>query len=88
MCGLATMESDNGILCRTGRIVEPDINLPVSAANDGEANARTANVAKRILFIVTANSYASGIGQGMNRARRRWFRAIPICFCVRIDVAQ
>jgi transposase len=26
-CGLATMESDNGILCRTGRIVEADINL-------------------------------------------------------------
>src|SRR3984957_8466694 len=26
-CGLATMESDNGILCRTGRVVEADINL-------------------------------------------------------------
>jgi transposase len=26
-CGLATMESDNGILCRIGRVVEADINL-------------------------------------------------------------
>src|SRR5882762_9325300 len=26
-CGLATMESGNGILCRTGRIVEADIDL-------------------------------------------------------------
>ena len=26
-CGLATMESDNGILCRTGRVVEADIDL-------------------------------------------------------------
>ena len=25
-CGLATMESDNGILCRTGRVVETDVN--------------------------------------------------------------
>src|SRR5208282_1535504 len=24
-CGLATMESDNGILCRTGRVVEADV---------------------------------------------------------------
>ena len=27
MCGLATMESGNGILCRTGRVVEADIDL-------------------------------------------------------------
>src|ERR1700723_2569295 len=26
-CGLATMESDNAILCRTGRVVEADIDL-------------------------------------------------------------
>src|SRR5258707_12277263 len=26
-CGLATMERGNGILCRTGRIVEADIDL-------------------------------------------------------------
>src|ERR1700733_119822 len=26
-CGLSTMESDNGILCWTGRVVEADIDL-------------------------------------------------------------
>ena len=26
-CGLATMESDNGILCRIGRVVEANIDL-------------------------------------------------------------
>src|SRR5271155_5839226 len=26
-CGLATMESGNGILCRTGRVVDADIDL-------------------------------------------------------------
>src|SRR5580704_12776028 len=37
-CGLATMESDNGILCRTGRIVEADFNL--RSGPDGGSRAR------------------------------------------------
>src|ERR1700726_3816799 len=37
-CGLATMESSNGILCRTGRVIEADIDLP--AGPDGVGGAR------------------------------------------------
>src|SRR5882757_2334700 len=37
-CGLATMESDNGILCRTGRVVEADIDL--RGGSDGVGRAR------------------------------------------------
>src|SRR6201999_3996698 len=37
-CGLATMESRNGILCRTGRVVETDIDL--CGGPDGVGRAR------------------------------------------------
>jgi transposase len=36
-CGLATMESDNGILCRTGRVVEADVNLRGGPGRVGRA---------------------------------------------------
>src|SRR4051812_12905536 len=39
-CGLATMESGNGILCRTGRIVEADIDL--RGRSDGVGRAKRA----------------------------------------------
>src|ERR1700689_4042704 len=37
-CGLATMESGNGMLCRTGRIAEADIDL--RGGSDGVGRAR------------------------------------------------
>ena len=39
-CGLATMESGNGILCRTGRIVEADIDLRSGSGGVGRARGR------------------------------------------------
>src|ERR1700761_8031426 len=39
-CGLATMESDDGILCRTGRVVGADINLCGGSGRDGRARGR------------------------------------------------
>src|SRR6201998_2501254 len=39
-CGLATMESDDGILCRTGRVVGADINLCGGSGGDGRARGR------------------------------------------------
>src|ERR1700759_1043906 len=37
-CGLATMESGNGVLCRTGRVVEANIDL--CGRSDGVGRAR------------------------------------------------
>src|ERR1700693_5275792 len=37
-CGLATMESGNGMLCRAGRVVEADIDL--RGGSDGVGRAR------------------------------------------------
>src|SRR5262245_2021924 len=39
-CGLATMESDNGILCWTGRVVEADIDLRGEPDRIGRARGR------------------------------------------------
>ena len=39
-CGLATMESGNGILCRTGRVVEADIDLRGGPDGVGRARGR------------------------------------------------
>src|ERR1700685_374986 len=39
-CGLATMESDNGILCRAGRVVEADIDLRGGPGRDGRTRGR------------------------------------------------
>src|SRR5260370_34136933 len=39
-CGLATMESDNGILCGTRRIVEADIDLHSGPGGGGRARER------------------------------------------------
>src|SRR5512143_216811 len=39
-CGLATMESGNGILCRTGRVVEADVDLRGGPDGVGRARGR------------------------------------------------
>ena len=39
-CGLATMESDNAIPCRIGRVVEADINLRGGSGRIGRARGR------------------------------------------------
>src|SRR3954462_10436889 len=39
-CGLATMESGNGVLCRTGRVVEANIDLRGGPVGIGRARGR------------------------------------------------
>ena len=39
-CGLTTMESDYGILCRAGRVVEADIDLRGGPGRAGRARGR------------------------------------------------
>src|SRR6478672_3929735 len=39
-CGLATMESGNGVLCRTGRVVEANIDLRGGPNGIGRARGR------------------------------------------------
>src|SRR5258705_11013537 len=49
-CGLATMESGNGILCRTGRIVEADIDLRGGSDGVGRARAWSIQILRRSQF--------------------------------------
>src|SRR6478752_4272327 len=66
-CGLATMESGNGVLCRTGRVVEANIDLRGGPVGIGRARGRRRFRSRGDLSLRAVK----GAGRGTYRPRDR-----------------